>query len=61
MLALLRVLAPPVPDTTYLQQRVAYEMNASLDEPIGVLTGKARIRYVNQSPDKLRDFKVHHT
>lgn len=47
------------PDFTYWQQRVAYEISASLDEPSGVLTGKARIRYVNQSPDTLRDFYVH--
>jgi hypothetical protein len=46
-------------DSTYWQQRVAYEITASLDEPSGVLTGKARIRYVNQSPDTLRDFYVH--
>ncbi|MGE5802391.1 MAG: M1 family metallopeptidase [Gemmatimonadota bacterium] len=46
-------------DSTYWQQRVAYDITASLDEPSGVLTGKARIRYVNQSPDTLRDFYVH--
>ena len=46
-------------DSTYWQQRVAYEITASLDEPSGVLSGKARIRYVNQSPDTLRDFSVH--
>ena len=47
-------------DTTgYWQQRVAYEISASLDEPSGVLTGRVRIRYVNQSPDTLHDFYVH--
>ena len=46
-------------DSTYWQQRVAYEITASLDEPSGVLSGTARIRYVNQSPDTLRDFSVH--
>ena len=47
-------------DTTgYWQQRVAYEISASLDEPSGVLSGRVRIRYVNQSPDTLRDFYVH--
>ena len=46
-------------DSTYWQQRVAYDIHASLDEPSGVLTGKVRIRYVNQSPDTLRDFYVH--
>lgn len=58
MLALLLLVATPS-DTTYWQQRVAYEIAASLDEPSGVLTGRARIRYVNQSPDTLRDFSVH--
>lgn len=46
-------------DSTYWQQRVAYEITASLDEPTGVLTGRAHIRYWNQSPDTLRDFYVH--
>ncbi|HXM38410.1 MAG TPA: M1 family metallopeptidase [Gemmatimonadales bacterium] len=46
-------------DSTYWQQRVAYEINASLAESTGVLSGRARIRYVNQSPDTLRDFAVH--
>ena len=63
MLALLCALtapAPPVPrDSGYWQQDVAYRINASLDEPSGVLTGHARITYVNRSPDTLRDFYVH--
>ena len=46
-------------DSTYWQQRVAYEITASLDESSGVLRGRARIHYVNQSPDTLRDFYVH--
>ncbi|MFN2571796.1 MAG: hypothetical protein ABR537_09330, partial [Gemmatimonadales bacterium] len=46
-------------DTTYWQQRVAYEISAALDEPSGVLSGKAHILYINQSPDTLRDFYVH--
>ena len=46
-------------DSTYWQQRVAYEIVASLDEPSGVLSGNVRISYVNQSPDTLRDFYVH--
>ncbi len=46
-------------DSVYWQQRVAYEITASLDEPSGVLSGRARIVYVNQSPDTLRDFYVH--
>ncbi|HET7790796.1 MAG TPA: M1 family metallopeptidase [Gemmatimonadales bacterium] len=47
------------PAPGYFQQRVAYRINASLDEPSGVLTGHVRITYVNQSPDTLRDFYVH--
>src|SRR2546426_11120926 len=45
--------------TTYWQQQVAYVISAALDEPSGVLTGQVRIRYVNRSPDTLRDFYVH--
>ncbi len=35
-------------DSTYWQQRVAYEIVASVDEPSGVLSGNVRITYVNQ-------------
>jgi hypothetical protein len=55
----LLLLRPAGADSTYWQQRVAYDISASLDEPSGVLTGRARISYVNQSPDTLRDFYVH--
>jgi len=57
MLALLLIIVSA--DSTYWQQRVAYEIVASLDEPSGVLSGNVRITYVNQSPDTLRDFYVH--
>ena len=50
---------PLAVDSTYWQQRVAYEILASVDEPSGVLSGNLRITYVNQSPDTLRDFYVH--
>ena len=50
---------PLAVDSTYWQQRVAYEILASVDEPSGVLSGNVRIKYVNQSPDTLRDFYVH--
>ncbi len=50
---------PIAVDSTYWQQRVAYEILASVDEPSGVLSGNVRIKYVNQSPDTLRDFYVH--
>ena len=58
MLSLLLVLIA-AQDSAYWQQRVAYDITASLDEPSGVLTGEVRIHYVNQSPDTLRDFYVH--
>src|SRR2546426_298145 len=45
--------------SAYWQQQVAYQITAELDEPSGVLTGHARISYVNRSPDTLRDFYVH--
>src|SRR5438874_10196481 len=54
----LLILALLASDTTYWQQRVAYDIVASLDEPTGVLSGNVRIHYVNQSPDSLRDFSV---
>jgi len=50
---------PLAVDSSYWQQRVAYEIVASLDEPSGVLSGNVRISYVNHSPDTLRDFYVH--
>src|SRR3989440_5080968 len=56
MLALSLLLLVLPSDTPYWQQQVAYEITASLDEPSGVLSGKVRIRYVNQSPDTLHDF-----
>src|SRR6185503_3000527 len=59
LLLILQVaVAAPAP-TPYWQQRVAYTINAALDEPSGVLSGRARIIYSNQSPDTLRDFYVH--
>ena len=58
MLALL-ILTLAAADSTYWQQRVAYQIAASVDEPSGVLSGNVRITYVNQSPDTLREFYVH--
>jgi len=47
-------------DTTgYWQQQVTYRITATLDEPAAVLSGHARITYVNRSPNTLRDFFVH--
>ena len=48
-----------LPVAGYWQQRAAYHITAALDEPAGVLTGHARITYVNRSPDTLHDFYVH--
>src|ERR1041384_1535597 len=63
LLALALFAAAPLPrgDSIpgYWQQGVAYRISAALDEPAGVLTGHARISYVNHSPDTLRDFFVH--
>ncbi len=54
------MVAAPAADTSgYWQQRVIYQIAASLDEPSGVLTGRVRIDYTNQSRDTLRDFFVH--
>jgi hypothetical protein len=43
----------------YWQQEVAYEIEARLDEPRGVLSGVERIRYTNRSPDILTTFSLH--
>lgn len=63
LLLLLAVTAPVTQDSQpasrYWQQRVAYTIDASLDEATGVLTARERIVYVNQSPDTLHDFYVH--
>lgn len=43
----------------YWQQRLAYDIEARLDESRGTLSGTERIRYHNQSPDTLRTFSLH--
>jgi peptidase M1-like protein len=43
----------------YWQQQVAYQIDARLDEPSGVLRGTERIRYTNRSPDALTTFSLH--
>ena len=45
--------------TPYWQQKVAYEISARLDEPSGVLSGRQRILYTNESPDTLTTFSLH--
>ena len=66
MLTLLSLALAIVPSDTlrrspapYWQQRVAYDISARLEEPLGVLRGTERIVYVNNSPDTLRSFSLH--
>jgi hypothetical protein len=47
------------PAAPYWQQRVAYEIRASLDEEAGVLAGTQRLTYVNNSPDTLDRIAFH--
>ena len=49
----------PGPRAPYWQQQVAYRIDASLDEPSGVLAGRETITYVNHSPDTLTTFSLH--
>jgi hypothetical protein len=58
--ALLTLQQSPAPSPSgYWQQQVAYEIEARLDEPRGVLFGRERIRYTNRSPDTLTTFSLH--
>src|SRR3954468_1142218 len=51
---------PPTGDTTgYWQQRVAYSIIVHLDEGLQGITGQGQLRYVNNSPDTLREMFVH--
>src|SRR6185436_4477929 len=51
---------PPSGDTTgYWQQRVAYSMIVHLDEGLQGITGQGTLRYVNNSPDTLREMYIH--
>src|ERR671930_218967 len=59
MFLVLQQSSPSNPESPYWQQRVAYEISASLDEPRGVLSGTERVRYVNNSPDTLTTFSLH--
>ncbi len=58
LLAQLQQPAPPV-HAAYWQQRVAYDITARLEEPLGVLKGAEKIAYVNNSPDTLKTFALH--
>lgn len=51
---------PPSRDTTgYWQQRADYTVVATLDEARQVLRARGTLRYVNRSPDTLRELYVH--
>lgn len=51
--------AAGVPGPKYWQQQVDYEIQARLDEPRKEITGRARIRYQNNSPGELRYLWLH--
>src|SRR5687768_13454853 len=52
--------SPPTGDTTgYWQQRVEYSIVAHLDEGLGGVTAQGRLKYVNNSPDTLREMYFH--
>ncbi|HJQ20441.1 MAG TPA: M1 family metallopeptidase [Gemmatimonadaceae bacterium] len=51
---------PPSGDTAgYWQQRIRYTIAATLDEPHDRVSARATLRYVNNSPDTLREMYVH--
>src|SRR5579862_5440384 len=52
--------SPPNGDTTgYWQQRVTYTIVAHLDEGLHGVTAQGTLRYVNNSPDTLREMFFH--
>ncbi len=51
--------AAPQQDTAYFQQRVAYRIEAVLDESAQVLHGRARVRYENRSTQTLDTLWFH--
>lgn len=55
-LTLLQVVVGPRP---YWQQRLSYDITASLDESAGMLSGGERVVYRNQSPDTLTSLSFH--
>ena len=56
---LLLAAALQAPDTAYFQQRVAYRIEARLDEAAQVLTGRLRMRYQNRSNRQLDTLWFH--
>ena len=51
--------ATPSPRAPYWQQDVRYEIQASLEEAAGVLSGSQRMSYRNNSPDTLTTISFH--
>ena len=47
------------PGPSYWQQRATYQLDAALDPATSTLTGRARIRYENRSPDTLPVLYLH--
>ena len=43
----------------YWQQRVEYTIDATLDDKKGILTGKEKLVYINNSPDDLKEIYFH--
>ncbi len=58
-LAAIQQATPGTGPAPYWQQFVAYEIDAALDEPSGVLSGRQRVRYRNNAPDTLRQLSFH--
>jgi len=52
-------LQAPAGAPSYWQQRLEYEIRATLDEPRGTLGGTQRVVYHNNSPDSLRTVAFH--
>ncbi|HEU0015240.1 MAG TPA: M1 family metallopeptidase [Longimicrobium sp.] len=59
ILSLLLPLSAAAQQRPYFQQGVAYRIEARLDEGADVLTGRARLTYVNRSPDTLDSLYLH--
>jgi hypothetical protein len=56
---ILLALALQAPQAPYWQQRLEYNITATLDEQGGTLAGSETIVYHNNSPDTLRTFALH--
>jgi len=59
LLALGAQTPPQVPGAPYWQQRLEYDITATLDESRGTVGGTQRVVYHNNSPDTLRTISFH--